>query len=287
MDHVREHRSVLAAAEKRLLIAIAARLPRFVTSDHLTLLGLVAMPAAAIAFARIPAAPWSAALFALALLVNWLGDSLDGTLARVRNQQRPRYGYYVDHVIDLFGTAVLVGGMAASGLMHAPIAIALVAAYFAVSAESFLATHALSVFRISFAGFGPTELRLILIAGACAVARDPWIDAFAGSRVLLLDVGGLVAIAGLVGAFAVSAIRNTRALYLAEPLPATSDCHSSAGRAYQRHENTKTENTKQTIVCFSWFRALVISWFDTARDGVAAREHERDVDDAGNVAVTR
>ena len=132
----------IAAAEKRLLVAIATRLPRFVTSDHLTLLGLAAMPAAGVAFARIPAEPWSAALFALALAVNWFGDSLDGTLARVRKQQRPRYGYYVDHVIDLAGTAALVGGMAASGLMHTSIALALLATYFAVSAESFLADRA-------------------------------------------------------------------------------------------------------------------------------------------------
>jgi archaetidylinositol phosphate synthase len=224
MDHIREHRSLLAAAEKRLLVAIARRLPRAVTSDHLTLLGLAAMPLAGIAFAYIPAAPWSAALFALALAVNWFGDSLDGTLARVRNQQRPRYGYYVDHVIDLVGTAALVAGMAASGLMHPSIALALVATYFAVSAESFLATHALGVFRISFAGFGPTELRLVLIAGAVAVARDPWIDGIAGSRLLLLDVGGVVAIVGLIAAFTVSAIRNTRALYLAEPLPPKTEC---------------------------------------------------------------
>jgi phosphatidylglycerophosphate synthase len=113
MNHTREHRSVLASAEKQLLIAIAGRLPAWISSDHLTLLGLLAMPAAALAFAAIPAAPWSAALFALALAVNWFGDSLDGTLARVRLQPRPRYGYYVDHVIDLAGTAFLVGGMAA------------------------------------------------------------------------------------------------------------------------------------------------------------------------------
>src|SRR5262245_54061560 len=223
MDHIREHRSVLAAAEKRLLIAIATRLPRAVTSDHLTLLGLAAMPLAGLAFAHIPTAPWSAGFFALALAVNWFGDSLDGTLARVRNQQRPRYGYYVDHVIDLVGTAALVAGMAASGLMQPSIALALVATYFAVSAESFLATHALGVFRISFAGFGPTELRILLIAGAVAVARDPWIDSVAGSRLLLLDVGGVVAIVGLIAAFAASAIRNTRALYLAEPLPRKTD----------------------------------------------------------------
>jgi archaetidylinositol phosphate synthase len=222
MEHSREHQSLLASAEKRLLIAIAQRLPRWINSDHLTLLGLLSMPLAGVAFAMIPDAPWSAGAFAAALVANWFGDSLDGTLARVRDQQRPRYGYYVDHVIDLAGTAALVTGMAASGLMHPAIALALVAAYFLVAAESFLATHACGVFRISFAGFGPTELRLVLIAGAVAVAIDPWVDV-TGSRLLLLDVGGVVATVGLIGAFVVSALRNTRALYLAEPLPRFSD----------------------------------------------------------------
>src|SRR5947208_8374491 len=162
MDHVRDHRSLLASAEKQLLIAIARRLPPWVSSDQLTLIALMSMPAAGLAFAAIRAAPWIAAAFMLALAANWFGDSLDGTLARVRSQSRPRYGYYVDHVIDLAGTAALVSGMAASGLMQPSIAVALVATYFLVAAETYLATHALRIFRISFAGFGPTELRIVL-----------------------------------------------------------------------------------------------------------------------------
>jgi archaetidylinositol phosphate synthase len=218
MDHIREHRSVLASAEKQLLIAIAGRLPAWIRSDHLTLLGLLAMPAAGLAFAAIPVTPWSAGLFAAALAVNWFGDSLDGTLARVRCQPRPRYGYYVDHVIDLAGTAALVGGMAASGLMSPTVALALLAAYFLVSAETYLATHSVGIFRLSFAGIGPTELRILLAIGAVFVAQQPWVTV-AGHRALLLDVGGLVTAGGLVIVFAASAMRNARALYLAEPLP--------------------------------------------------------------------
>jgi phosphatidylglycerophosphate synthase len=218
MDHVREHRSVLASAEKTFLITIARRLPPWLSSDHLTLLGLAAMPAAGLAFAAIPATPWAAAWFALALAVNWFGDSLDGTLARVRCQPRPRYGYYVDHVIDLAGTAALIAGMAASGLMTLTVALGLAAAYFLVSAEAFLATYSVGIFRLSFAGVGPTELRILLAVGAAFVARNPWAT-IAGRRFLLLDVGGAVAIVGLLGVFTISAIRNARALYLQEPLP--------------------------------------------------------------------
>jgi phosphatidylglycerophosphate synthase len=216
--HTREHRSLLADAEKRLLIAIARRLPPSITSDHLTLLGLVAMPVAGAFFARIPEAPWSAAAFVVALAANWFGDSLDGTLARVRDQQRPRYGYYVDHVIDLVGMAALFAGIAASGLMQAWVALTLVAAYLLVAAESFLATQARGIFRLSFAGFGPTELRIVLAVGAVVVVNKPWVDVF-GLHARLFDVGGLVATAGMIVAFGVAAVRNTRALYLAEPLP--------------------------------------------------------------------
>jgi phosphatidylglycerophosphate synthase len=216
--HTREHRSLLANAERRLLIAIAHRLPAWVTSDQLTLLGLSSMVAAGLAFATLRMSWLNVAAFILALAANWFGDSLDGTLARVRCQPRPRYGYYVDHVIDLFGTAVLVGGMAASGLMTAHVALALLAAYFLVSAETFLATHTVHVFRLSFAAIGPTELRILLAIGAVAVFLHPLSD-IGGQRYLLLDVSGVIAVVGLVAVFLISSLRNTRALYRAEPLP--------------------------------------------------------------------
>src|SRR2546427_5416003 len=242
MEHIREHRSLLADAERRLLIAIARRLPPWINSDHLTLVGLLSMPLAAVAFANIPAAPWSAAAFVLALAANWFGDSLDGTLARVRNQQRPRYGYYVDHVIDLVGTAALFAGVAVSGLMHPSIAIAVVAAYLLVAAESYLTTHAAGVFRVSFAGFGPTELRILLAVGAIVVANKPWVDV-AGQHARLFDVGGLVAIAGMIVAFGVSAIRNTRNLYLAEPLPSS---NTESTQRTQRTPRTERQNPRVT-----------------------------------------
>jgi phosphatidylglycerophosphate synthase len=215
--HIRDHRSLLAKPERRLLQWMAIRLPPWVGSDHLTLLGLVSMPAAGLAFATIQRSWLNAAAFVLALIVNWFGDSLDGTLARVRCQPRPRYGYYVDHVIDLFGTAALVAGMAASGLMTPVMALALLSAYFLVAAETFLATHTVGVFRLSFAGVGPTELRILLAMGAVAVVSHPFSD-IAGRRFLMLDVAAGIAFVCLAGTFFVSAIRNTRALYRAEPI---------------------------------------------------------------------
>jgi len=219
MSHVRENLSVLAAAEKRALIAIAGRLPRRVGSDHLSLLGLASMIAAGLSFAAVQFTPWAALAVVVCLALNWFGDSLDGTVARVRGQQRPMYGYYVDHVIDLAGTTALLVGLACSAAMHPLVAVGVLAAYLLVSGESYLATHAVGIFRMSFLGFGPTELRLLLAAGAVKIAWTPLVDVPALGEVRLFDLGGVIAIGGMLVAFVAAAARNTRALYLAEPIP--------------------------------------------------------------------
>ena len=218
MNHSREHRSLLASAERRLLVAIATRLPLWISSDHLTLLGLLSMAAAGVAFAHVGRARWAPFAAVVALAANWFGDSLDGTVARVRDRLRPRYGYYVDHVIDLAGTGALLTGVLASGMITPSIGMALLAAYFLVSAETYLATHSVGVFRLSFSGIGPTELRILLAVGAFQVAAHPYV-LVAGRSVALLDVAGLIAITGLVFVFLASAIRNSWALYVAEPIP--------------------------------------------------------------------
>ena len=216
--HIRDNRGLLARAEKRTLLWLAHRLPAWVHSDHLSGLGLLGMLAVGAAFAAGGAYPQALPLVVLALAVNWFGDSLDGTLARVRNQQRPRYGYYVDHALDIAGTTFLFGGLALGGLMTPAIAMALMAAYFAVMAEVFLATSSRGVFRMSFLGFGPTELRMVLAVGALALMRGPDVVLAGLGPYLLFDVGGSVAIAGLAVTFVASAIGNGRALYEAEPI---------------------------------------------------------------------
>jgi archaetidylinositol phosphate synthase len=216
--HTRDNRGLLAAAEKRTLLWLAHRLPAWVHSDHLSGLGLLGMLAVGAAFAAAGEHPQALPFVVLALAVNWFGDSLDGTLARVRNQQRPRYGYYVDHALDIAGTAFLFGGLALGGLMSPTIAMGVMAAYFAVMAEVFLATWSRGVFRMSFAGFGPTELRVVLAVGALAVMRGPQVSVTGFGPYLLFDIGGLVALAGLTVTFVVSSIGNGRALYAAEPI---------------------------------------------------------------------
>ena len=214
--HVREHHSLLAVPEKKALVWIATRLPAWVNSDHLTLIGLTSMIAAGLAFAAARWTPWTLPLVVVALAANWFGDSLDGTLARVRNKLRPRYGFYVDHVIDLIGALFLLGGLALSGYMNPFVALGLLVAYLMVSAEVFLATHAQGVFRMASFGFGPTELRIVLAVGALCLFRDPHVNLGAFGSYRLFDFGGVIAIAGMAIALLVSAIRNTRSLYLAE-----------------------------------------------------------------------
>jgi phosphatidylglycerophosphate synthase len=217
--HVREHLSVLAALEKRALVCLARRVPLWIHSDHLTLLGLLSMAGAGAAVAALQVNQWAAAGAVVFLAANWLGDSLDGTLARVRGQERPRFGYYVDHVIDVAGSTFLLTGLAFSGVMNPLIALRLLVAYLLVSAESYLATHTTGVFRISFFGLGPTELRIVLAIGLLKAAHTPEIAVPGLGRMLLFDLSGILATCGLALVFVTSAFRNIRALSAAEPRP--------------------------------------------------------------------
>ncbi|HKA02450.1 MAG TPA: CDP-alcohol phosphatidyltransferase family protein, partial [Candidatus Solibacter sp.] len=164
-DAERRQLSMLASTEKKTLVWLAERMPPWVNSDHLTLLGFVSMFAAGLCYW---AASWDrrALLWVIAALaLNWFGDSLDGTLARVRNRLRPRYGFYVDHVTDAIGTFFLMGGLAVSGIMTPYIGLGLLIAFLLLSIEVYLATYTIGKFHLSFWSFGPTELRLLLCIG--------------------------------------------------------------------------------------------------------------------------
>jgi phosphatidylglycerophosphate synthase len=207
--------SVLSPLEKRTLLFLAPRLPAWVNSDHLTGLGLTAMLGAGISFWIAGSWPGALLLIPVCLAVNWFGDSLDGTLARVRRQERPRYGYYVDHVVDVLGASFLLGGMALSGFMNPMVAIGILAAYGAMSLEIALAAHALGEFRLTYAGMGPTELRILLAIGALSLFKYSHVVMF-GRTMRLFDVGGGAAIVGIVAIFLITAARHTRTLYRLE-----------------------------------------------------------------------
>jgi phosphatidylglycerophosphate synthase len=159
----RELTFLLADPERRLLRAIAARLPRWTTSNHLTLLGVLGAAGTGVAYALTTLdVRWLWAASA-ALALNWFGDSLDGTLARVRHRERPRYGYYLDHLVDAFSTAAVGVGIGLSPFVELEVALLLVVAYLALSINVYLESAVFGVFRLSYGRIGPTEARIILI----------------------------------------------------------------------------------------------------------------------------
>ncbi len=204
--------SFTSALERRALLWIAARLPAGINSDHLTLLGFVSMFLAgcSYAFARINLLGLPLATLFLAL--NWFGDSLDGTLARVRNRQRPRYGFYVDHLIDSFGAIFLMTGLALSGLLDWRIAAGMLIAFLLLSIESYLASYTLGIFRLSFANFGPTEIRILLALANAALYFHPTAH-IPHLPYRLLDAGGAIAIAAMLTMAIASSLAHTQALY--------------------------------------------------------------------------
>lgn len=212
----RRQESMLARGERRALYHLAERTPDWINPDHLTMLGLVAQVGAGAGYALANRSRYGLLAAVAALVLNWLGDSLDGTLARYRQKQRPRYGFYVDHMVDSFGAVALLGGLALSGYMHPYIAVGLLIAFLLLSIQSYLATYAVGEFRLSFWSFGPTELRLLLVAGNVALfIRGPIAYVF-GRPYRLFDVGGAIGLVGMVLMLIVWTATNARRLYKEE-----------------------------------------------------------------------
>jgi len=211
----RVQESLSSGVEKKALLWLAARTPASINSDHLTLLGFAAEFLAGVSYAM---ARWNkhallGATFFIGL--NWLGDSLDGTLARFRNQQRPRYGFYADHIIDTFGAAFLMGGLAISGYLHWGVAIAMLIAFLMLSIEVYLATYTLGHFQLSYWVFGPTEIRILLAIGNVTLLYRPTAHIL-GHAFRLFDGGGVIAVVAMGVMLIVSTIRHTAMLYRQE-----------------------------------------------------------------------
>jgi archaetidylinositol phosphate synthase len=214
---VRLQHSFVAAAEKKTLLWLAERTPTWINSDHLTILGCVAQCLAGVCYAL---ARWNRYMLLagiVCLALNWLGDSLDGTLARVRKCQRPRYGFYVDHVVDTVAAFFLMSGLALSGYVDPRVAFGLLLAFLMLSIEAYLATYTLGQFQLSYWKFGPTEIRLLLALGNLALLRWPAVTIL-GTRIRIFDLGGCVGIAGMGLMLIVSAIRHTATLYRQEKI---------------------------------------------------------------------
>jgi phosphatidylglycerophosphate synthase len=214
----RVNQSLTASPEKRALQWMAERAPKWVSSDKLTVLGLSAQIGAGICYALSRYDRRLLLLVIVCVVLNWLGDSLDGTLARVRQQPRPRYGFYVDHMVDVLGTVALMCGLGFSGFLHWQAAIAMLVAFLVLSSESYLATYTLGCFQLSQGIFGPTEIRILLIVGNLALLRSPYSTVF-GHRMLLFDLGGTIAAVCMFATAIFVTVRHTAQLYKQEPLP--------------------------------------------------------------------
>jgi archaetidylinositol phosphate synthase len=213
----RINQALTASLEKRSLHWMALRMPRWLSSDQLTVLGLSAQIGAGVGYGLSRYNRYALLLVILCLVLNWFGDSMDGTLARVRRQQRPRYGFYVDHMVDVIGAIALMGGLGLSGFVHWQTAIAMLIAFLLLASESYLATYTLSRFQLSQGWFGPTEIRILLILGNLALLRSPYSTVF-GHTMLLFDLGGTIAAVCMFTTVIVMAARHTAQLYHEEPL---------------------------------------------------------------------
>ena len=214
----REMTFLLAGVERRVLQALAIRVPRTIRSNHLTAIGILGAAGAGGAYALTrynPAWLWVASLM---LGVNWVGDSLDGTLARVRGTQRPKYGYYLDHVVDAFSTAVIGLGIGLSPYVNLELALGLVVVYLALSINVYLESSVFGVFKISYGRIGPTEVRLLLVflntvlaLAALWKVKGPWPIRLVANWTLAILLAGMVVL--FVGRFA----RNLYRLAKLEP----------------------------------------------------------------------
>src|SRR5712692_4455145 len=215
-DAEREQTSILAPLERAALRGLARRMPAWVNSDHLSVLGLLGMIGAGACYAASKNNPLMLHLVNVFIFLNWFGDSLDGTLARYRDRQRPRYGFYVDHIIDTFGALFLIFGLALSGYMSERVAAGVLIVYFMLAINSYLAAYSIGVFKISQWKMGPTEMRLLLMVGNVFLIYHPRVY---HRRYLLFDVGGVIAVIGMSLILVVLSIQHTHTLYKLERLP--------------------------------------------------------------------
>ncbi|MGH2986439.1 MAG: CDP-alcohol phosphatidyltransferase family protein [Solirubrobacterales bacterium] len=213
VEAAREPSFLLAKPEKRLLTAIAARLPRWILPDDLTALGVLAALGVAVAYQLSnESLDWLWAASGL-LVLQWLGDSLDGTLARVRKIERPTYGYYLDHLVDAIATAAIGIGLGLSPLMLLSIGTLIVVAYLILSINVYLESYAFGRFSIGYGLIGPTEVRLILIALNTVVALGAGLDfVIADLQLTAFDVIGLAIAGAMIVLLLGRAVRNLREL---------------------------------------------------------------------------
>lgn len=218
--------SILNAAEKKALVWMAERCPKWITSDMLTFLGFLGAVTIGAGYALCGVNYNFLWLASLGFVINWVGDSMDGTLARVRNQQRPVYGYFLDHNIDCINEAFMFIGLGLSPMLHLSSALLVFAAYLILSVYVYINAHLKGEFKLTFAKFGPTEFRIIAIILNTILLYVKPIREFTteicifGSSIELksLDIAALVIFATLVIMYLTSLLKDAKYYSALEPL---------------------------------------------------------------------
>ena len=217
-EHQRTAEFILAPLERRALQALVKRLPAWVLPDHLTVLGLIASTAIGAAYLLSNRNELWLHLANAAILVNWFGDSLDGSLARYRKIERPRYGFYLDHLTDAYSTLAIGLGLGLSPYMLLSVGLGIVIAYLLLSINVYLETHAFGEFRVSYGRLGPTEVRLLLIAlNTLAMTIGPLPFGIRGIGATVFDIAGAFIVLGMLMLLMGRAMANLRRLAALEP----------------------------------------------------------------------
>ena len=223
--------SFLNGVERKALVWLAERQPRWVSSDLLTWVGTMGSVLIALGYILCHISPWWLWLSSFGLIVNWYGDSLDGTLARVRKTQRPIYGYYLDHTVDGINETLMFAGIGLSPYLNLYTALAMLVVYLQLTLNVSMNAHLKSEFKLTYAGLGPTEFRLVVILlNTLLFFIKPW-QQFEQVRFLLgkklfihaLDYPGLVILAILLLVYFVTIIKDARYYSKIDPMPKHKD----------------------------------------------------------------
>lgn len=218
-DAVRIQTSLLNASEKKVLVWLAKRQPEWVTSDILTGIGTLGAVIVAVGYILAGYNINFLWLSSLGFIINWYGDSLDGTLARVRNRQRPIYGYYIDHTIDCLDEFMIFIGIGLSGLMHFELSLMILALYFMLTINVSINAHLKKEFRLTYARLGPTEFRILAILANTVLALVPALTEFVLFGLSFMDYVGILVFIVLLIIYLTTIVKDAREYAEMDPMP--------------------------------------------------------------------
>ena len=218
-DAVRIQTSLLNAAEKKVLVWLAQRQPEWMTSDMLTAIGTIGALIIAVGYILSGYNINFLWLSSLGFIVNWYGDSLDGTLARVRNRQRPIYGYYIDHTVDCLDEFMIFIGIGLSGLMSFELSLMILALYFMLTINVSINAHLKKEFRLTYARLGPTEFRILAIIANTVLVLVPSLARFALFGLSFMDYVGILVFLVLLAIYLTTIAKDAKEYAEMDPMP--------------------------------------------------------------------